>query len=54
MILQELVDLYRDSESAIKGEELQRMLIRSPRTIRNQMQSLKALQFVERVGPKWV
>jgi len=52
-ILQELVNLYRDSESAVKGEEIADRVNRNPGTIRNQMQSLKALQLVEGVpGPK--
>ena len=52
-ILQELVDLYRDSENAVKGEAIADQLDRNPGTIRNQMQSLKALQLVEGVpGPK--
>ncbi|ERJ06322.1 Inosine-5'-monophosphate dehydrogenase protein [Halorhabdus tiamatea SARL4B] len=52
-ILQELVNLYRDSESAVKGEEIAERVNRNPGTIRNQMQSLKALQLVEGVpGPK--
>ncbi len=52
-ILQELVDLYRESESAVKGESIAEMIDRNPGTIRNQMQSLKALQLVEGVpGPK--
>ena len=52
-ILQELVNLYRESESAVKGEEIAAEVNRNPGTIRNQMQSLKALQLVEGVpGPK--
>ena len=52
-ILQELVNLYRDSERAVKGEEIAAEVDRNPGTIRNQMQSLKALQLVEGVpGPK--
>jgi predicted transcriptional regulator len=52
-ILQELVNLFRDSESAVKGEEIADRVDRNPGTIRNQMQSLKALQLVEGVpGPK--
>jgi len=52
-ILQELVNLYRESESAIKGEDIAAEVDRNPGTIRNQMQSLKALQLVEGVpGPK--
>jgi predicted transcriptional regulator len=52
-ILQELVNLYRESESAVKGEDIAAKVDRNPGTIRNQMQSLKALQLVEGVpGPK--
>ncbi|QGN06546.1 HTH domain-containing protein [Halorhabdus sp. CBA1104] len=52
-ILQELINLYRDSENAVKGEEIAEKVNRNPGTIRNQMQSLKALQLVEGVpGPK--
>jgi predicted transcriptional regulator len=52
-ILQELINLYRDSESAVKGEDIAAEVDRNPGTIRNQMQSLKALQLVEGVpGPK--
>lgn len=52
-ILQELVNLYRQSESAVKGEDIAEEVDRNPGTIRNQMQSLKALQLVEGVpGPK--
>ncbi len=52
-ILQELVNLYREAESAVKGEDIADRVDRNPGTIRNQMQSLKALQLVEGVpGPK--
>lgn len=52
-ILEALVNLYRDSESAVKGEQIAEEVDRNPGTIRNQMQSLKALQLVEGVpGPK--
>jgi len=52
-ILQELVNLYKESESAVKGEDIAAEVDRNPGTIRNQMQSLKALQLVEGVpGPK--
>jgi predicted transcriptional regulator len=52
-ILQELVNLYRESETAVKGEDIAERVDRNPGTIRNQMQSLKALQLVEGVpGPK--
>jgi hypothetical protein len=52
-ILQELVNLFRESERAVKGEDIAERVDRNPGTIRNQMQSLKALQLVEGVpGPK--
>lgn len=52
-ILTTLVNLYRERESAVKGEEIAEEVDRNPGTIRNQMQSLKALQLVEGVpGPK--
>jgi len=52
-ILEALVNLYRDTESAVKGEDIADEVDRNPGTIRNQMQSLKALQLVEGVpGPK--
>ena len=52
-ILRALVDLYTQQESAVKGEEIADEVDRNPGTIRNQMQSLKALQLVEGVpGPK--
>ena len=51
--LQELVDLARESEGAVKGETIAEQIDRNAGTIRNQMQSLKALQLVEGVpGPK--
>jgi predicted transcriptional regulator len=52
-ILNELIDLYRKSEGAVKGEDIAERVNRNPGTIRNQMQSLKALQLVKGVpGPK--
>ena len=52
-ILEALVNLHRETESAVKGEEIADTVERNPGTIRNQMQSLKALQLVEGVpGPK--
>lgn len=52
-ILEALVNLYRQTESAVKGEDIAEEVNRNPGTIRNQMQSLKALQLVEGVpGPK--
>jgi predicted transcriptional regulator len=52
-ILSALVNLHRRSEDAVKGEDIATEVDRNPGTIRNQMQSLKALQLVEGVpGPK--
>ncbi|SEO99711.1 hypothetical protein SAMN04487948_11027 [Halogranum amylolyticum] len=52
-ILTALVNLHRESEQAVKGEMIAEEIDRNPGTVRNQMQSLKALQLVEGVpGPK--
>ncbi len=52
-ILSALVNLHREREDAVKGETIAEEVGRNPGTIRNQMQSLKALQLVEGVpGPK--
>jgi transcriptional regulator len=52
-ILTALVNLHRETEDAVKGEDIAQEVDRNPGTIRNQMQSLKALQLVEGVpGPK--
>ncbi len=52
-ILTALINLYREEEDAVKGEAIAEEVDRNPGTIRNQMQSLKALQLVEGVpGPK--
>jgi len=52
-ILSALVNRYRETERTVKGEEIAEEVDRNPGTIRNQMQSLKALQLVEGVpGPK--
>lgn len=52
-ILTALVNLYRQNKSAIKGEDIAEIINRNPGTVRNQMQSLKALGLVEGVpGPK--
>ena len=52
-ILTALTNLHREAEDAIKGEDIAKEVDRNPGTIRNQMQSLKALQLVEGVpGPK--
>lgn len=53
MVLQELVSRYRASEKPVKGEAVADGVDRTPGTIRNQMQSLKALQLVEGIpGPQ--
>ena len=52
-ILTALVNLHGEDGEAVKGEEIAEEVDRNPGTIRNQMQSLKALQLVEGVpGPK--
>lgn len=52
-ILTALINLHREAEDAVKGEDIADEVDRNPGTIRNQMQSLKALQLVEGVpGPK--
>ncbi len=52
-ILSSLVNLYNEHEDVVKGETIAENINRNPGTIRNQMQSLKALQLVEGVpGPK--
>lgn len=48
-----LINIYRRDNRAVKGEEIAEIIDRNPGTIRNQMQSLKALNLVEGVpGPK--
>jgi len=52
-ILTALINLYRAKKQAIKGEDIAEVIGRNPGTVRNQMQSLKALGLVEGVpGPK--
>jgi len=52
-ILTALVDLYKQKDDVVKGKEIAERIDRNPGTIRNQMQSLKALQLVEGIpGPK--
>lgn len=52
-ILIALTNLHREAEDAIKGKDIAEEVDRSAGTIRNQMQSLKALQLVKGVpGPK--
>jgi transcriptional regulator len=48
-----LVNIHRHESRAVKGEEIAVLTDRNPGTIRNQMQSLKALNLVESVtGPR--
>lgn len=52
-ILISLINLFRQHNRAIKGEEIAEIIDRNPGTVRNQMQSLKALRLVDGVpGPK--
>ncbi len=52
-ILTALVNLHSEQDAPVKGEAIAEQVDRNPGTIRNQMQSLKALQLVEGVpGPK--
>lgn len=52
-ILLTLINLFREKKRAVKGDEIAEVIDRNPGTIRNQMQSLKALKLVEGVpGPK--
>ncbi|MCX9013937.1 MAG: CBS domain-containing protein [Candidatus Methanoperedens sp.] len=52
-ILITLINLYRTKKQAAKGEDIAEVIDRNPGTVRNQMQSLKALGLVEGVpGPK--
>jgi len=52
-VLSVLINLHGQEREAVKGEEIAELMDRAPGTIRNQMQSLKALNLVEAVtGPK--
>lgn len=52
-ILTSLVNLANDDEDVVQGREIAEAIDRNPGTIRNQMQTLRALQLVEGVpGPK--
>ncbi|MGZ4918825.1 MAG: CBS domain-containing protein [Halobacteriota archaeon] len=52
-ILSALISLYREKLRSVRGEEIAQVVGRNPGTIRNQMQSLKALHLVDGVpGPK--
>ncbi|MDD1748495.1 MAG: hypothetical protein LUO89_01335, partial [Methanothrix sp.] len=45
-ILTALINIHRVEGRAVKGEEIAELIDRNPGTIRNQMQSLKALNLV--------
>ncbi|HUW86046.1 MAG TPA: CBS domain-containing protein [Methanoregula sp.] len=52
-ILITLITLYHKHSHSIKGEEIADMIQRNPGTVRNQMQALRAIGFVDGVpGPK--
>ena len=52
-ILTALINIHHGEGRAVKGEEIVELIDRNPGTIRNQMQSLKALNLIEGVpGPK--
>ncbi len=52
-ILITLITLYHNQSHSIKGEEIADIIQRNPGTVRNQMQSLKAIGLVDGVpGPK--
>jgi len=52
-ILITLITLYHRQSHSIKGEEIAHLIQRNPGTVRNQMQSLKAVGLVDGVpGPK--
>ena len=52
-ILITLITLYHQQSHSIKGEEIADIILRNPGTVRNQMQSLKAIGLVDGVpGPK--
>lgn len=48
-ILIALINLQREKDRAVKGEEIAELISRNPGTVRNQMQSLKVLGLVEGV-----
>ncbi len=52
-ILITLISLYQQKSHSIKGEDIAEVIHRNPGTVRNQMQALKAIGFVDGVpGPK--
>ncbi|MFB6163152.1 MAG: Rrf2 family transcriptional regulator [Halococcoides sp.] len=52
-VLRALADLHRETTEPVKGERIADRVDRDPGTVRNHMQSLKALQLVRGIpGPK--
>ena len=52
-ILTALINICRREDRPAKGEEIAGLIDRNPSTIRNRMQSLKALNLVQGIsGPK--
>jgi predicted transcriptional regulator len=52
-ILLALINIYEKKKEAVKGEDISKALKRNAGTIRNQMQTLKAIGYVEGIpGPK--
>lgn len=52
-ILGGLITIYENKKNAVKGEEIAALLNKTPGTIRNQMQTLRALGYVDGIpGPK--
>ncbi len=52
-ILGALIELYEKRKETIRGEDIAELLHRTPGTVRNQMQTLKALGYVDGVpGPR--
>jgi len=51
--LMALISIYRKKGTSVRGEEIAALINRNPGTVRNQMQTMKALGLVEGVpGPK--
>jgi predicted transcriptional regulator len=52
-VLRALTDLYRETTSPVKSEEIAKHIAKHEGTVRNQMMSLRALQLVESIaGPR--
>jgi len=53
-ILIALINLQREKDRAVKGEEIADLINRNPGTVRNQMQSLKVMGHKEYRGFKMI